>query len=93
MEKPEYRIVEAPYYTEFIGLIEEATEDNYVVMSSNAFYDTEYNAHRYFALMIKKQVENPVKTSNEFHYKILDELNEIKFELKEIVNNLKYIRE
>jgi len=96
MNDTEYMVIEEPSVTRFVEQLNEAAENGFTVISSNHFiikHDSYGHPDpfemSYYALLVR----NPIQASNDFHYKILEELNEIKFELIEVVKNLKYLRE
>jgi hypothetical protein len=95
MGSPEYLVIEESFIALFVEKMNEASEDGFMVVSSNNFHIIhDNNGHvQYETLYYVLMVKNPVKPSNDFHYKILDDLNEIKYELKEVVKNLKYLGE
>jgi len=95
MISPEYLVIDEDNLNVFTQKLNEATENGFKVVSSSPFYIRhDFNGHThyetfYYCLMIK----NPVGNIGDFQFKILDELNEIKNELKELADNIKYLGE
>ena len=96
MSNTEYLVIEEGSANSFMEKLNDATEDGFAVISSNHFivkHDSYGHPDPFETLFYALMVKNPVQVSNDFQYKILEELNELKFTLKDIVSNLKYLGE
>lgn len=96
MDLTKHIVIEDGIVETFTRKISEASAEGFVVVASNVSYirhDMGGHVHYeslFYALMAKTSVSQPI--SDTFtHHKILEELNEIKFELKDIANNIKYL--
>lgn len=96
MNAPKHIVIEDGMAEAFARKINEASAEGFIVVASNVAYILHDMGGRnhyeslFYALMTKSQETIPHTFS---HHKILEELNEIKFELKDIANNLKYLGE
>lgn len=89
----EYLVIDEDNTESFIQKLNEATEDGFKVISSSPFYMRhDFGGHAnyetfYYSLMVRNSLQN----TDDFQLKILEELSEIKHELRELANNIKYL--
>jgi uncharacterized protein (DUF885 family) len=89
----EYIIIEDDSHLRFINAVNQAAQSGCKLISSNAFYDSRSNCVAYYAMMAKESTTRPTVGSQDYQFKVLEELHEINYQITNVVKNLKYLSE
>ena len=89
----EYIIIEDDSHLRFINAVNQAAQSGCKLISSNAFYDSQSNCIAYYAMMAKGVSATTTVNSQNYQFKVLEELDAIKYEITNVVKNLKYLSE
>jgi hypothetical protein len=89
----EYIIIEDDSHLRFINAVNQAAQSGCKLISSNAFYDSHANCVAYYAMMAKEVTTRTTVGGQDYQFKVLEELDAIKYEITNVVKNLKYLSE